>query len=112
MTVDFLARKQSKKNAKRLASLNKKGENERRNRAKRGRNRNTVGMCNFAPPLPPALAEEDEQNEAEKKNQEEEDGEGKVGEESDEEESEDGDGEERDGRKRRKRRGNGWRLGR
>ena len=67
MTVDFLARKQSKKNAKRLASLNKKGENERRNRAKRGRNRNTVGMCNFAPPLPPALAEEDEQNEAEKK---------------------------------------------
>ena len=67
MTVDFLARKQSKKNAKRLASLNKKGENERRNRAKRGRNRNTVGMCNFAPLLPPALAEEDEQNEAEKK---------------------------------------------
>ena len=67
MTVDFLARKQSKKNAKRLASLNKKGENERRNRAKRGRNRNTVGMCNFAPLLPPALEEEDEQNEAEKK---------------------------------------------
>ena len=68
MTVDFLARKQSKKNAKRLASLNKKGsENERRNRAKRGRNRNTIGMCNFPPPLPPALAEEDEQREAELK---------------------------------------------
>ena len=67
MTVDFLARKQSKKNAKRLASLNKKGENERRNRAKRGRNRNNIGMCNFAPPLPPALAEEDEKREAEEK---------------------------------------------
>ena len=67
MTVDFLARKQSKKNAKRLASLNKRGENERRNRAKRGRNRNNIGMCNFAPPLPPALAEEDEKREAEEK---------------------------------------------
>ena len=68
MTVDFLARKASKRTAKRLHSMNQKAEGSaRRNRKTRGRNRNTIGMCNFAPPLPPVLAEEDATVEADRR---------------------------------------------
>ncbi len=65
MTVDFLQRKRSKREAKKARALSRKDADGKRVRTKRGVKRQLRGMCSSAPPLPPALREEDERKDAE-----------------------------------------------
>ena len=60
MTVDFLQRKRSKREAKKARALSRKDADGNRIRTKRGVKRQLRGMCSSAPPLPHALQEEDE----------------------------------------------------
>lgn len=64
MTVDFLQRKRSKREAKKARAASRVDENGRRIRGKKGPKRALRGMCANAPPTPPALREEDEREEA------------------------------------------------
>ena len=64
MTVDFLQRKRSKREAKKARALSRKDADGNRIRTKRGVKRQLRGMCSSAPPLPPALQEEDEKRTA------------------------------------------------
>jgi len=65
MTVDFLQRKRSKREAKKARALSRKDADGKRIRTKRGVKRQLRGMCSSAPPVPPALREEDERRDAE-----------------------------------------------
>jgi len=65
MTVDFLQRKRSKREAKKARALSRVDEHGRRIRGKKTVKRALRGMCASAPPVPPALREEDERNAAE-----------------------------------------------
>ena len=64
MTVDFIQRKRSKREAKKTRALSRKDADGKRIRTKRGVKRQLRGMCSSAPPLPPSLREEDEREEA------------------------------------------------
>ena len=54
MTVDFLQRKRSKREAKKARALSRKDADGKRIRTKRGVKRQLRGMCSSAPPVPPS----------------------------------------------------------
>ena len=64
MTVDFIQRKRSKREAKKVRAQTRVDAEGKRIRTKRGVKQKLRGMCSQAPPVPPSLKEEDERVEA------------------------------------------------
>jgi len=67
MTVDFIQRKRSKREAKKVRAQTRVDAEGKRIRTKRGVKQKLRGMCSQAPPVPPSLKEEDERVEAERR---------------------------------------------